>query len=77
MTIALGILASDGVVVATDTQETVQGYWKRHEGKIQAAQTAQGAVVVAGAGRAAYADALGQSPVKHSETLEFKACFRN
>ena len=35
MTIALGLLASDGVVVAADTQETV-GYSKLNQGKIAA-----------------------------------------
>lgn len=61
MTIALGILASDGVVVAADSQETVQGYWKRREGKIAAISTREGSVLVSGAGRAGYADSLGQA----------------
>lgn len=51
MTIALGMLASNGIVLATDTQETVQGYWKRHQGKMTAVQSEAGAFVIAGAGR--------------------------
>ncbi|HEV3139507.1 MAG TPA: hypothetical protein VGY57_03270, partial [Vicinamibacterales bacterium] len=35
MTIALGILADDGVVIAADTQETI-GYSKLNQGKIAA-----------------------------------------
>jgi hypothetical protein len=64
VTIALGILASDGVVVAADTQETVQGYWKRKEGKIAVAETGEGSVLVSSAGRAGYADALTQTILK-------------
>lgn len=34
MTIALGIMATDGVVVAADRQITVENYWKGQRGKI-------------------------------------------
>lgn len=34
MTIALGVIASDGIVVAADTQVTIPGYWKSNQGKI-------------------------------------------
>jgi 20S proteasome alpha/beta subunit len=36
MTIAVGILASEGVVLAADTQLTVANYWKGEGGKIMA-----------------------------------------
>lgn len=48
MTIAIGILATDGVVVAADTQESVPGYWKRDQGKIS------GRVVMSNGYHAAY-----------------------
>lgn len=66
MTIAIGILADDGVVVAADSQETVQGYWKRSQHKIggqsiasgdAGSQTRRGCLVSA-AGRAGYCDNL-------------------
>ena len=34
MTIAIGLLASDGLVFAADTQETIPGYWKNEQGKV-------------------------------------------
>jgi hypothetical protein len=69
MTIALGILASDGVVIAADSQETVQGYWKTNQGKItwsgfygelrKTRGRSAGVCAIAGAGnRAGYVDAL-------------------
>lgn len=71
MTIAVGILASDGVVVAADSQETVQGYWKGNQGKVwwggqysdltKTKGRSAGVCAVAGAGmRAGYIDALMQ-----------------
>jgi hypothetical protein len=67
MTVALGLLASDGVVVAADSQETVQGFWKTDQGKVWGAGRYQnmdgdrsaGMCLVAGASnRAGYVDSL-------------------
>jgi len=61
MTIALGILASDGVVLAADTLETYPGSIKTRAPKIiGAVNDGQGAMVVAGAGSAIYVDSLAQ-----------------
>jgi hypothetical protein len=64
MTIAVGILASDGVVLAADTQET-SGYFKGHGLKIDSAMTQtaihstlRSAVGVTGAGPGVYLDAV-------------------
>ncbi len=64
MTIALGILASDGVAIAADTQET-DGYFKGFALKIHSAMTqtsihsiVKSAVAVTGAGSAVYMDVL-------------------
>jgi 20S proteasome alpha/beta subunit len=85
MTIALGIIASDGIVVAADTQVTVQNYWKGSEAKIVPVQRTDsegrtGACAISGAGSnttylAALADDLRHSfqDSDHSrfvETLE-------
>ena len=37
MTIALGVLATDGVVIAADTQVSIPGYFKLGQGKISGA----------------------------------------
>lgn len=65
MTIALGIMASDGVVLAADTQESVPGYWKIDQGKILGGTTwnlgppsYKAAWLFSGAGNAGYVDAL-------------------
>lgn len=69
MTIALGILASDGVVIAADSQETVQGYWKGNQGKVwwagqysdlkKSKGRSAGVCGIGGAGnRAGYVDSL-------------------
>lgn len=66
MTIALGILASDGVAVAADAQETFgehKGFaLKVHSSMTQTspASTVNSAIVVTGAGSADYLDALSQ-----------------
>ncbi|MFY9790583.1 MAG: hypothetical protein WAJ99_05340 [Candidatus Sulfotelmatobacter sp.] len=64
MTIAVGILAHDGIVVAADTQETV-GSHKADESKILIAnqgleQDKAGAIALTGAGDAGYLDSLNQ-----------------
>jgi len=70
MTIGVGILASDGVVVAADSQESVQGYWKTDQGKVQwcgfssADPVCEGACVVTGAGSGRYLDALQDDVLK-------------
>jgi len=55
MTIAIGILAKDGVVIAADSQLTIQNIWKGSHGKIMALERVKmpggflGACVVTGA----------------------------
>jgi 20S proteasome alpha/beta subunit len=56
MTIALGILAADGVVLAADSEYT-WGYLKTSGEKIWTAE-AHGAMAIAGAGSADYAEAV-------------------
>lgn len=62
MTIAVGVLARTGVVIAADSQETVQGYWKTNQGKVWRsglyAPESVGCCAVAAAGRAGYCDSL-------------------
>ena len=63
MTIGIGILASDGVVIAADTQESIQGYWKTNQGKVrwsayQSVDHGSGSIVVTGAGTARHLDAI-------------------
>jgi hypothetical protein len=65
MTIALGILARDGVVLAADTQETYPGALKVDQGKILAATDWPegrflGACAVTGAGTATHLDSIQQ-----------------
>ncbi len=61
MTIALGVRATDGIVVAADRQETV-GYQKSDTGKIVASwkQNPTGSLIVTGAGTGAYLDSIAQ-----------------
>jgi ATP-dependent protease HslVU (ClpYQ) peptidase subunit len=65
MTIALGVLASDGVVIAADAQETYGDYFKTFALKVHSAMThsnihsnVKSAVVVTGAGPGVYLDAV-------------------
>src|SRR2546428_6976952 len=65
MTIALGILAKDGVVLAADTQETYAGIFKVDQSKITAVlngtpKAPRGAFVVSGAGTAGHLDSIQQ-----------------
>jgi hypothetical protein len=62
MTIALGILATDGVVVAADTQETYPGAIKLGQTKIMGAtlSASGGAFIATGAGTAGHLDSLNQ-----------------
>ncbi len=69
MTIALGIVANGGLVIAADTQETVQGYWKRDQGKVRAAHHGdagghQTSCLIAAAGHAGYCDAIMERVIK-------------
>ena len=58
MTIALGILASGGVVVAADRQET-SGYFKGSASKVQSQWVAnRGTLIVSGAGDGPYIDSV-------------------
>jgi 20S proteasome alpha/beta subunit len=59
MTIALGILAADGIVIAADTQETTGGT-KTHGEKVSISATKKGVIAVTGAGAAGYLDAMAQ-----------------
>jgi 20S proteasome alpha/beta subunit len=61
VTIAIGLLCKDGAVLAADSQETVQGYWKRRQVKISGTTLGHAqdlSLAMAGAGRAGYIDAL-------------------
>src|ERR1051326_7385632 len=61
MTIALGILASDGIVVASDTQETYSDLRKVRQTKILAVVNEPNAgLLVTGAGSGPQIDALSQ-----------------
>jgi 20S proteasome alpha/beta subunit len=64
VTIAIGILAADGIVIAADTQETV-GSHKADESKLLIANQGSerdkaGAIVVTGAGDSGYLDSINQ-----------------
>jgi len=70
MTVALGILASDGIAIAADTQET-EGYFKSFALKIQDAMTqtdifstVHSAVAVTGSGPAVHLDAVAAEIIK-------------
>lgn len=65
MTIAIGLIAQDGLVLAADTQETIQGLWKNDQGKILSAGHSiigpipdVGYCAISGAGGGEYIDAL-------------------
>ncbi|GEM_PF-5783039 len=62
MTIALGILANDGFVIAADRQETIPGYWKNDVSKLSSISTSSPnkwrCCLVSGAGDAHYIDAF-------------------
>lgn len=58
MTIALGLIAEDGIVIAADRQET-EGDQKTDQGKIDSAWTLpDGALLVTGAGNGPYIDSV-------------------
>jgi hypothetical protein len=63
MTIAIGMIASDGIVIAADRQETF-GNWKTNQGKISAAwkniPPVLRSLLITGAGNGAYLDCVAQ-----------------
>src|SRR5438067_3513959 len=65
MTIALGILASDGIVVAADREEQIPDFMKVSQSKIRvmsiASKSHSGSCVVTGAGDGTHIDALTDS----------------
>lgn len=63
MTIALGIIAPDGIVVAADRQAAA-GYQKADEGKLRLVWHADlaGSLVTTGAGDSAYLDSIADRP---------------
>ncbi|MFQ5662491.1 MAG: hypothetical protein ACE5HL_01495, partial [Terriglobia bacterium] len=70
MTIALGMLATDGIVLAADSQET-EGYFKGFSLKINTAMThmniqakVKSAIGITGAGPAVHLDAIGDKIIK-------------
>lgn len=60
MTIAIGLVAADGIVIAADTQETIQGTVKTSATKIVVAPNPSGVIAITGAGTAGHLDALAQ-----------------
>src|SRR5438105_931077 len=71
MTIALGILAPDGVVIAADTQETYGLGWSKYEAnKIVSLRKRDGvgAMAASGGGDAGYLDALHQDYLDEYQT---------
>lgn len=60
MTIALGIISTGGLVLAADTEESIAGWMKTSQTKLDLAVSAGGIVVVSGAGTAGYIDSAAQ-----------------
>src|SRR5438132_4917979 len=73
MTIAIGLLAQDGVILAADTEESIPDYLKRHQGKIMTTEVSittdsigtvidysKGVMAISGAGDADYLDSISQ-----------------
>ncbi len=59
VTIGVGVLCGDGsVVLAADSEEVVQGYWKREHWKIFGIFKDDTTLMVIGSGRSGYCDAL-------------------
>lgn len=63
VTIAIGMLAHDGLVIASDTQETSQNFMKTDVAKTRYTyykdERGRSSMIVTGAGRGSYVDALG------------------
>ena len=72
MTIAIGLLAQDGVILAADTEESIPDYLKRHQGKIMTTEASistgigtivdysKGIMAISGAGDGDYLDSISQ-----------------
>lgn len=80
MTIALGILASDGVVIAADSQETHGDYFKAFRLKIHSAMThanvhssLESAIIITGSGASVYLDAIAQEIIKEFHAHQDKS----
>jgi hypothetical protein len=58
MTIAIGILAADSIVLATDTEESIPGYMKLHQYKTRGGAKGTRGCLIAGAGSANYIDTV-------------------
>lgn len=69
MTIAVGVLARDGVVLAADSEIT-WGYLKTSGEKIRSAQGRSGALAIAGAGAAAYFAAIGDELIDAFQSFQ-------
>lgn len=63
MTIALGIIAADGIVIAADTQETI-GPTKTTGDKVIVGPSPDGVIAVTGAGSAGFLDAMAQQVIE-------------
>lgn len=79
MTIALGILASDGIVIAADSQETYGDYFKAFALKIHRAMThsnihsdVKSAIVITGSGASVYLDAVSQEIIKEFHSRQHR-----
>src|SRR5208283_5317188 len=68
MTIALGVLAKDGVVLAADTELT-WGYLKTSGEKIWTTEAETGALAIAGAGPGGYLEAVSQQLIDDFQSL--------
>jgi 20S proteasome alpha/beta subunit len=68
MTIALGVLAKDGVVLAADTELT-WGYLKTSGEKIWTTEAKAGALAIAGAGLGGYLEAVSQQLIDDFQSL--------
>src|SRR5688500_20129682 len=60
MTIAVGIIASDGIVIAADTEESYGSTAKISGNKILLRSSADGDMAISGSGNAYYIDAVAQ-----------------
>jgi len=73
MTIALGLVANDGLVLCADTQQTISGYIKTYDGKVDMHLYPEPRIVlaIAGAGTKDYIDTARQSLLENfPEELE-------
>ncbi len=72
MTIALGLIAKDGMVIAADRQQT-EGEWKTDQCKIEDVWTVEpqgGCLLTTGAGMASYLDSVSHEIFDHFRDVE-------